>query len=267
MRGCQFLRYEVMVSFAESVDDSRPGQSLKASDVHIWHASLDQPGEAVHALRAILSVDELKRAERFHFDLHRGHFVAGRGILRHLLSLYTGINPEQLQLAYTRNGKPFLPGMEDESGIRFNLSHSGGMAVYAFTRGREVGVDIEYQRPIDDIDRIAERNFSAKEYSTLGTLPEAERLEAFYLCWTRKEAFIKAIGEGISFPLQQFDVTLIPGELARLMSVEGSSDEARRWSMHNLTVVGGYAAAVAIEGSGCTLTQHTWEYSRQTPDE
>lgn len=253
-----------MVSFAESVDGSLPGQSLKASDVHIWHATLEQPGEAVHALRTILAEDELKRAERFHFDLHRGHFVAGRGILRHLLSLYTGIEPGQLQLEYTRNGKPFLPGMEDESGIRFNLSHSGGIAVYAFTRGREVGVDIEHQQPIDDMDRIAERNFSAKEYATLATLPEAKRLEAFYLCWTRKEAFIKAIGEGISFPLQQFDVTLVPGEPARLLSVDGSSEKAKRWSMHNLTIAEGYAAALVIEGSDCILRQRKWKYTGQT---
>jgi 4'-phosphopantetheinyl transferase len=253
-----------MMSFAERVDDSRSGQSLKASDVHIWHASLEQPGETVQAWRAILSEDELKRAERYHFDLHRGHFIAGRGILRHLLSLYTGIEPGQLQPEYTRNGKPFLPGMEDEAGIRFNLSHSGGIAVYAFTRGREVGIDIEHQRPIDDIDRIAERNFSTKEYTTLGTLPEGERLEAFYLCWTRKEAFIKAIGEGISFPLQQFDVTLIPGEPARLLSVDGSSEKTKRWSMHNLTIAEGYAAALVIEGSDCALTQRKWEYTGQT---
>jgi 4'-phosphopantetheinyl transferase len=253
-----------MASLAERVDDSLPGQSLKASDVHIWHATLEQPGEAVQALRAVLSEDELKRAERFHFDLHRGHFIAGRGILRHLLSLYTGIEPGQLQLEYTGNGKPFLPGMEGKAGIRFNLSHSGGMAVYAFTRGREVGIDIEHQRPIDDIDRIAERNFSVKEYTTLGTLPEGERLEAFYLCWTRKEAFIKAIGEGISFPLQQFDVTLIPGEPARLLSIDGSPEKSKRWSMHNLTISEGYAAALIVEGRDCTLTQHKWEYPGQT---
>lgn len=253
-----------MTSLAKRVDDSLPGRSLRAPDVHIWHASLEQPGEASQALRAILSEEELKRAEHFHFDPHRRHFVAGRGILRHLLALYTGIEPGKLQIEYTRNGKPFLPGMDGASDIRFNLSHSGGMAVYAFTRGREVGIDIEHQRPIDDMDRIAERNFSAKEYTTLGTLPEGEQVEAFYLCWTRKEAFIKAIGEGISFPLQQFDVTLIPGEPAQLLSVDGSSEKARRWSMHNLTIAVGYAAALVIEGSNCTLTQHKWEYPGQT---
>lgn len=250
-----------MTSLANRQNASLPSQSLSNPDVHIWHASLEQPGEAVQALRAFLSEDELKRAERFHYDLHRGHFIAGRGILRHLLSLYTGIEPGQLQLEYTRNGKPFLPGMDGASGIRFNLSHSGGMAVYAFTRGREVGIDIEHQRPIDDMDRIAERNFSAREYTTLRNLPEGEQLEAFYLCWTRKEAFIKAIAEGISFPLQQFDVTLIPGEPARLLSVDGSSEIARRWSMHNLTIAKGYAAALVIEGSDCTLRLHMWEYS------
>ena len=252
------------MSLAKRVDDSLSDRSLRAPDVHIWHALLEQPGETVQALRAVLSEDELKRAERFHFDLHRWHFVAGRAILRHLLSLYTGIEPGQLQLEYTRNGKPYLPGMEDESGIRFNLSHSGGMAVYAFTRGREVGIDIEHQRPIDDINRIAERNFSAMEYSTLGTLPDVEKLEAFYLCWTRKEAFIKAIGEGISFPLQQFDVTLIPGEPARLLAVDGSQEKAKRWSMHNLTIAEGYAAALIVEGRDCTLTKHKWEYPGQT---
>ena len=256
-----------MANPAKTVDDSLPSQSLNPPDVHIWHASLEQSGEVVHALRAVLSEEELKRAERFHFDHHRRHFIAGRGILRHLLSLYTGIEPGQLQLEYTRNGKPFLPGMDGASGIRFNLSHSGGIAIYAFTRGREVGIDIEYQRPIDDMDRIAERNFSVREYTTLGTLPEQQRLDAFYLCWTRKEAFIKAIGEGISFPLQQFDVTLIPGEPAQLLSVDGSAEKAGRWSMHNLTIADGYAAALVIEGSDCALTQRKWEYSGQTRQE
>lgn len=248
-----------MASLANRRNAPLPSQSLNYPEVHIWHASLEQAGEACHGLRAILSEEELKRAERFHFDRHRWHFVAGRGILRHLLSLYTGIEPGHLQLAYTRNGKPFLPGMDGASGIRFNLSHSGGMAVYAFTRGREVGIDIEHQQPIDDMDRIAERNFTEKEYTTLRTLPEGERLEAFYLCWTRKEAFIKAIGEGISYPLQQFDVTLIPGEPARLLSVDGSLEKARRWSMQNLTIAEGYAAALVIEGSDYTFTQRRWE--------
>ncbi|HEX5837935.1 MAG TPA: 4'-phosphopantetheinyl transferase superfamily protein [Anaerolineales bacterium] len=256
-----------MTSLAKRVDDSLPGQGLKAPDVHIWHTRLEQSGEAVHALRGILSEDELKRAERFHFDQHRRHFIAGRGILRHLLSLYTGIEPGQLQLEYSRNGKPFLPGMDGDSGIRFNLSHSDGMAVYAFTRGREVGIDIEHQQPIDDMDRIAERNFSAREYTTFGALPEGEQLEAFYLCWTRKEAFIKAIGEGISFPLQQFDVTLVPGEPARLLSVDGSSEKARRWSMHNLLIAKGYAGALVIEGGDGSLKQHKWEYPGQTRQE
>lgn len=248
-----------MTGLVNRPDESPPIRSISPSDVHIWHASLEQPEEVVGELSGILSADEKERSDRFHFDRHRRSFIAGRGILRHLLSLYTGLEPGQVEIQYAQNGKPFLPGMDGPSGIRFNLSHSGGIAVYAFCRGREVGLDIELQRPLEELDSIAKRNFSGREYATLGSLPEQDRLEAFYLCWTRKEAFIKAIGQGISFPLQQFDVSLTPGEPAQLQTVYGSQETARRWSMLDLTIADGYAAALVIEGSGYTLTQHSWE--------
>jgi 4'-phosphopantetheinyl transferase len=142
------------------------------------------------------------------------------------------------------------------------VSHSGGIVVYAFTRSREVGIDVEHIRPMGDMLDVARRNFSIGEFAALTGLPEKDRLMAFYLCWTRKEAFIKAIGEGISFPLQQFDVSLIPGEPAQLQAVFGSQEIAQRWSMHDLKIAPGYAAALVIEDSDCTLIQRTWGYTK-----
>src|SRR5262249_41616868 len=148
--------------------------------------------------------------------------------------------PAGLRFGYGSHGKPFLPDID----LRFNLSHSGGWAALAVARGHEVGIDIEQIRADRATDDLAQRFFSPREWAALRALPEAERCAAFFRCWTRKEAFIKLIGEGLSFPLDEFDVTLRPDEPPALLSVRGDARAATRWTMHEFASPPGFAAAL-----------------------
>jgi 4'-phosphopantetheinyl transferase len=234
--------------------NSRFSSSLMDGEVVIWYASLDQPAAVLGELATVLSEEELTRAGRFHFKKHQDAFIAARGMLRFLLSWHTGIHPRDLQFHYTEYGKPTLAGLD----FHFNLSHSGSIVLYALSPDRRVGIDIEQTRPLQDLDQIAKNYFSPQEYRQFCSLREDEKLTAFFRCWTRKEAFIKAIGEGISFPLQEFDVSLKPGYPAKLLHVRGSAQDAEGWSLHHLEILDGYAAAIVVEGSKHTLLQQGW---------
>lgn len=217
--------------------------SLASGQVHVWRHRLEQPAELHENYLRTLAEDERTRASRFHFDKHRRHFVSGRGFLRALLARYLDTAPEEVRFAYGPYGKPVLDGAHRESSLRFNASHSGEWAVYAFVQDHEVGVDVEHIKADFETEGIAERFFSPLEVQTLQALQEEEKPAAFFRCWTRKEAYIKAIGSGLSHPLDSFDVTLVPGEPAALSRAEG-------WSLFDLEFEPDYAAALAVEGSG-----------------
>jgi 4'-phosphopantetheinyl transferase len=231
--------------------------SLAATDVHIWRASLEQAADAVKDLRQLLSADEQARADRFHFARDRGHFTVARASLRRLLGQYLGIAPAEIQFTYADRGKPQLP-FEPVPKLKFNLAHSGGLALYAFTNIGEIGVDLEHIRPEFTGDDIARRFFSATEVARLDQLPVAARALAFFNCWTRKEAFIKAKGIGLSLALDQFDVTLGPDEPAALLSTSWDPHEAARWSLRSLDVGSGFVGAVALEAQDWQL--NCWEF-------
>ena len=203
-------------------------------------------------LEQILSKDEQTRAARFHFQRDRRRFAVGRGILRAILGGYLNVEPDQVEFCYGAHGKPYLAGNLDDSALRFNLAHSHELVVYAFACGRDIGVDLEYIRPIPNFERISANFFSARENAALNSLPAEQRQEAFFNCWTRKEAYIKALGDGLAHPLDQFDVSLIPGEPVRLLSVEQAPEEVSRWRFQAFTPTPGYAAAVVVEG-------HDWQ--------
>jgi 4'-phosphopantetheinyl transferase len=229
--------------------------ALDRETVHVWSARLKEfAGQTARLLR-LLSPDERDRAERFHFTKDREHFIAARSLLRILLSRYLDSPPHQLSFNYNPYGKPALAG--HDGSLRFNLSHSNGIALYAFTREREVGIDVEYIRRDVVEEAVAERFFSAQEVKSLRSLPAEVQPQAFFNCWTRKEAFIKAIGEGLSYPLDEFDVSLIPEEPAALLGTRNDPPEAARWSLSALPVDEGYAAALAVEGHGWRLECRT----------
>lgn len=218
---------------------------LLEDEVHVWSLALEQPDEEREALARALSEDERQRAARFYFEKDRRHFTVARGVLRALLGRYLERAPGEISFEYGPQGKPSLPS---PAPLRFNLSHSGGRALLAFSREREVGVDIEQARPLKDLLGLAETVFSPRELATLRALSGAAREEAFFACWSRKEAFIKATGEGMSRRLDSFDVSLRPGEAARLLHVEGEPPGALRWELRALPELPGYGAALVITG-------------------
>jgi 4'-phosphopantetheinyl transferase len=226
---------------AASIWSSPPASlSLQTGEVHVWRLALGQPHERFIEL---LDRDELSRANRFHFEKDRKHFVVARGFLRVLLGRYLNRDPKQLKFTYGAYGKPELPGDE---WLRFNMSHSHGIALYALNEGHDIGVDVEYMRADFTSDDIARRFFSRVEVESLCGLPTEERVASFFRCWTRKEAYIKATGRGLSQPLDGFDVTLAPGESAALLRTDAGAHE--HWSMANIEVGPGYAGALAVEG-------------------
>jgi 4'-phosphopantetheinyl transferase len=231
---------------SEVVTWSEPSESLSLAtgDVHVWRVELNQPEPLLEKFRETLEEQELDRASRFHFEKHRRHFTAGRGVLRQLLSQYLGTKPEQLRLSYGAYGKPALNGEHKDSRLRFNMSHSHEVALFAFAEDRELGVDVEHVRTDFASEEVARRFFSRREVETFNALPRHDQVAAFFKCWTRKEAFIKVIGKGLSQPLDKFDVTL--GQPAALLWVSG--DDASRWSLYDLEVGGDYAGALAVEG-------------------
>ncbi|KAA3659253.1 MAG: 4'-phosphopantetheinyl transferase, partial [Chloroflexi bacterium] len=200
------------------------GIKLAANQVHVWVVSLNRAEAERRNLYQHLSADERDRAGRFHFDRDRFHYIVGRGILRQLIGRYLGINPAQIEFEYGEYGKPMIHTTQQmpDGWLEFNLSHSHGMALYAFVIDREVGVDIEQIRPLSDAHSIAERYFSASEYEKFTAVPPTLQPQAFFNCWTRKEAYIKAIGDGLTCPLDAFDVTLTPGRPAQLLRIRGS---------------------------------------------
>jgi 4'-phosphopantetheinyl transferase len=229
---------------------SQPPQTLMLSngEAHVWRLRLEQQSDLRESFLRTLDQDERERADRFHFEKHRRHFVVGRGGLRTLLARYLETKPDEVRFSYGANGKPALDGEHRDSPLRFNASHSGDLAVYAFVQNHEIGIDVEYITREVASEDIARRFFSAHEVEALNALPEAQRAAAFFRCWTRKEAYIKAIGSGLSHPLDEFDVTLAPGEAAALLRVQRDPESVARWSMFDLDVGEGYTAALAIDG-------------------
>ena len=193
---------------------------LAAGEVQIWSIPLDPPAAEVERLTRLLAPDEHERARRFRFDVHRRRYIVGRGALRRLLGAYLGADPAGLCLGYGPRGKPFVL---DSLNLGFNLSNSEDLALAGFLRDREIGVDVEYLKEMDDLETISTRFFSASEVEALARVPREQKKEAFFNCWTRKEAYLKAVGEGLAAPLNSFDVTLTPGEPPRMLTLEGSA--------------------------------------------
>ena len=220
--------------------------ALRAGEPHVWRASLDLAAPRAAALYATLSADERERAARFHFERDRGRFIAARGFLRELLAGYLDHPPASLRFSYGPRGKPALAA--PSANISFNLSHTHGLALFAFARDAALGVDIEHVRAGFATEDIAERFFSPREQSSLRALPAAQRAEGFFNGWTRKEAYIKATGDGLAIPLDSFDVTLAPGELPRLLAVRATDAPASRWSLYALAPGPDFAAALVVDG-------------------
>jgi 4'-phosphopantetheinyl transferase len=231
--------------------------ALPDHEVHVWRAGLAWSSDCMRRLTDTLSPDEQERAARFHFDIDRRRHIVARGLLRRLLARVLRTTPDRLRFDYSATGKPRLAGDPAEANLEFNVSHSGDLVLIAVTVGRAVGIDVERIRADMAVDRIAAQFFSARECAALAALPPHLQCDGFFACWTRKEAYIKARGDGLSLPLNQFDVSLLPGQPARLLETRPDPAEARRWVLQELNVGPDHKAALAVEGEGWQLK--TWD--------
>jgi 4'-phosphopantetheinyl transferase len=227
---------------------------LERGEVHVWFARLNRTPARLSRMRTVLNPEEKARADRFLMDVHRNRFVAGRALLRDLLAGYLDQPPEAICFAYNEWGKPVLaPGFAVRD-LRFNLSHSQDLAMYAFVLERDVGVDLEMIRSQVANERIAENFFSRREVETLRALPRELQEEAFFNCWTRKEAYVKARGQGLSIELSSFDVSLTPGEEAKILR----GDDCLGWSLVSFKPDQGCVAAMATHGSPLQIAEPRW---------
>jgi 4'-phosphopantetheinyl transferase len=217
---------------------------LGAAEAHLWSVDLAVDADRLAWLGSVLGSEERARAARFRFDRHRRRYVVAQGALRLLLGGYTALAPAALGFALGRRGKPSLV---EDPGLHFNLTHSADLAVVAVARRGPVGVDIERRRELADADDIARRFFAPGEVATYLSLPPARRPGGFFDCWTRKEAFVKALGEGLFVSLDRFEVSLAPDEPARLLTIEGDSGAARAWSLTAFEPAADFAGALATE--------------------
>lgn len=234
---------------------------LPAREVHIWRASLDVSPETSARLYATLSADERSRSARFRFKRDRQRFVAAHGALREILGRYLEAQPERISYAYNAFGKPDLSPAFDGR-LTFNLSHSAGLALIAIAPGADVGVDLEYLRAQSDYADIARYFFSAAEADQLSALPDPLYADAFLACWTKKEAYLKACGNGLAVPLDGFSVPLTADPAEEPINLDAASSDivpARPWSLYSLQPAPGYIGALAIEGHGWCLSERLWE--------
>ena len=242
------------MDFASSLSSGRPivphppGATVSFADdaIEVVLARLDMGPEAVRASAALLSDAERQRASRFAFDRDRRRFTVARARLRQLLAARLGVQPESVELVYGERGKPALARRCAASDLRFNMTHCGEVAVYAFAPGREIGVDVEAVRAIRDADDIAARFFSRRENDAYLALDPCDKPLGFFNCWTRKEAFIKALGEGLYHPLDRFDVSLAPGEPARILRVGNTPGDRCGWTLHSFLPEPGLIGAIVV---------------------
>ncbi|MBA2394851.1 MAG: 4'-phosphopantetheinyl transferase superfamily protein [Ktedonobacteraceae bacterium] len=230
-----------------------PDLVLAKDDVHLWSLDLDQSIEKAQALTHILSPDEIQRAEHFHFEKDRRQFIVGRAWLRMLLGNYIHTKPEDVRLCYGKYGKPQVAEMAPGDVLHFNLSHSQGMALYAFTLNRAIGVDVEHIQHLQEEGQIVAYFFSHEEKAVFCKLPADMQHLMFFKSWTQKEAYLKAIGEGLSRSLDSITVSLTPGEPAQLLRVKGEPEEHLRWNLQTFKPAPDYMAALAVEGQNWNL--------------
>jgi 4'-phosphopantetheinyl transferase len=228
--------------------------ALPEDEVQLWRIDLEALRHDESRWNRLLSSDELKRASRFHFPRDRQHFAASRALLRTILAVYLKTDPGSLTFSYSKKDKPSLGMPHASAGIAFNISHSGAIALFAFARNRDIGVDVEHLRLDFDAEAIARRFFSAHEQIELAAVDKEHRVEAFFRCWTRKEAYIKATGDGLSLPLTQFDVSLASGDTNALIATRPDNSEAAHWLLQEVPAGPQYIAALCVRGRDWKLS-------------
>jgi 4'-phosphopantetheinyl transferase len=249
-----------MPNFEIQWDEPPSRWSLKGTEAHLWAAALDVSPERLSAYANTLSPNEHERAQRFRFERDQKHFIAGRGTLRAILGSYLKIKPAQLQFEYGSHGKPILANLPENLSLHFNLAHSDGLLLVAVSEWCPVGVDVERLRLIEKADDLAERFFSPVEAIQLRALPDHQRAQAFFNLWTRKEACLKATGDGITERLQEMAVSFLPDEPARVLRLAGTPQSGARWTLKDLNPAPEYVAAIAAVAQDLNLSCWRWSH-------
>ena len=219
---------------------------LCANEVHIWRADLLERSKQVESFMNVLSTAEKERANRFHFKKDREQFIVAKGISRLLLSNYIPSSAKEITFEFNAYGKPCLTGSHP---LQFNISHAGGLGLFAFVLTSPIGVDIEKIKQDIEIQKIAKRFFSIAETNKILNLPKPQQVDAFFNCWTRKEAFIKAHGEGLSLPLSEFEVSILDTERVKILAINWASTEVNHWNLLKISPKKTWKAAVAVKGN------------------
>ena len=237
---------------------SDPLGGLTRDVVHVWQILLRQSEDVVHTLQGHLSMDELQRADRYRRELDRCRYIVAHGALRELLADYTARTPRDISFGHTPAGKPFLIDDRSEQRLRFTLSHSGEWAIVGLALSTEVGIDIEQIDSDVSVEAVAERFFSRSEFEALREVPSEQRTVAFFTAWTRKEAYLKARGEGIADRLSSFSVSVDPEQIPILLTDSIDAYATLHWRIYDLDTAPGYAAAIAAEGVTHRLRTMRW---------
>ncbi len=230
---------------------------LGPDDVHVWSIALEPPSDGLSSLVRVLSEEERARADRFFAEADRAAFITGHARLRNILARYLDIEPSAIRFETNSFGKPRLVAGAADREVRFNFSHSGRLALCAVSRGREVGVDVERVESSGSLAEIANRYFSSREAAALVSLPPDQQCDAFYACWSRKEAYVKARGCGLSIDLDSFEVSLAPGEQDSLLADRSAHDDLA-WRVCDISPATGYAGALAVEGKSVVISRFRW---------
>lgn len=247
------------IAWALETAGERAALTLAANEVHVWAAWLAVSGAALAKFAATLSVAEQERAARFHFEQHRRRFIAGRGLLRELLARYLQLESGRIEFAYGAAGKPMLATNASQTAVQFNLAHSEDLVLIAITRECPVGIDVEKVRPLKEAEELVARFFSPHEHAVFQKLTDAEKPAAFLNLWTRKEAWLKATGEGIARSLHLVEVTFEPGAPARLLKVPDHLAQSLPWTVHDLNPARGFTAALAVAAERPIVQCRRWE--------
>ena len=230
---------------------------LSATHIDIWRTTLELPQQQIDNYRSLLSADEQARANRFKVDRKYREYIVSRGLLRRILGLTLNRDPAALVFAYTEHDKPVLDLDWRGVPVCFNVSHSHELTLIAVTLNHLIGIDVEHIRRNVDFKKLASRFFSSQEARNLETYTDNAIAQAFFSCWTRKEAFVKAVGDGIAFGLNEFTVSVDPSDKEVSLTTHWDQDEAKNWSLLNLRAAPGYIAALAVNGQDFKI--RCWE--------
>jgi 4'-phosphopantetheinyl transferase len=228
--------------------NAAPNGIIFSNEVHIWRYYQEETNCQIESLQGILSDDELARSGKFHFEKDRKKFILTRGTLRKLLGSYLGKNPQQIRFNYTSFGKPFLAVDSENNNLSFNLSHSGEVVLYAITQNQKIGIDVEQVGDHTDVMAIAKKFFSPGEIGEMEKANEKNRTQLFFRYWTRKEAFVKALGKGVSFPMERLDVSLL-NKFSPIIKLTAENNESACLNVQDLFSGDGYVAAIATEAN------------------